>query len=426
MSQIFLAHAKEDREAVIRLYRYLKESGYCPWMDELDLLPGQDWEFEIEKAIEASRYFLACLSKQSVAKHGFVQREFRKALEEASKKPRGSIFVIPVRLDACDVPSLQDYGVNLRKFQWVDLFSNDGYERLFKVLTQDLSTRPTSQAAFNLQNIQKQSQESSDFKTVNSVHRPVSSPAGKNPVVSKFGRVVKRTFQVNGADFDMPTLVEIPAGKYSTSGVKNKSYLKVIHDFEIGQFPITFKQYDLFCETSGYKQPDDMGWGREDRPVINVSFLDAMNYVEWLCQQTGREYRLPTATEWEYAARAGTDSAYWWGNEIRLNHQVMANCDGCGDKWERRTSPIGSFSSNDWNLYDTFGNVWEWTHTIYTDSCEKGEYVEKPSIVNALCRAVVKGGSWYDQPERLHWSTRELFWVDGRSSSIGFRIAYSS
>ncbi|MDV3348189.1 toll/interleukin-1 receptor domain-containing protein [Leptothoe sp. LEGE 181152] len=134
MIQIFLAHASEDKDAVIDLYNRLKERGFKPWLDKVDLLPGQSWRAEIPKAIRESDVFIACLSKQSVAKQGYIQREFRMALQKMGDMPPGNIYLIPVRLDDCQVPELrqEEYGINLADYQWVDLFQDGQFERLVK------------------------------------------------------------------------------------------------------------------------------------------------------------------------------------------------------------------------------------------------------------------------------------------------------
>ena len=238
--------------------------------------------------------------------------------------------------------------------------------------------------------------------------------------------IIQDKFPVGNKIVYGPKLVRIPAGTYSIGSEEDETKFQVINEFAIGQFPVTFCQYDLFCEASGNEKPNDMGWGRENRPVINVSFFDAKKYIEWLCQRTGKEYRLPTEVEWEYAARAGTDSAYWWGNEIRRNDEIMANCNGCGDPWDkkRRTSPVGSFPSNDWKLYDTAGNVWEWTCTVYAYNYKRDDRTGGEVPVDKSSRVIIKG-AWYAKPDRLHWSRRELFWVDDKSDTIGFRVARS-
>jgi len=106
------------------LHRYLKQHGIQPWLDELDLLPGENWEVEIPRALNASDVILVCLSKNSVNKEGYVQKEISFALDKALEKPDGTIFIIPAKLEACDVPS------RLNRYQWVDLFRPDSYKRL--------------------------------------------------------------------------------------------------------------------------------------------------------------------------------------------------------------------------------------------------------------------------------------------------------
>jgi len=116
----------------------------------------------------------------------------------------------------------------------------------------------------------------------------------------------------------------------------------------------------------GHPLPDDEGCGRGRRPVIRVSCNDATDYAEWLSQQTGERYRLPTEAEGEYTARAGTETAYWWGNEMTPG---LANCMICGTTPDKReTTPVGSFKPNPFGLYDTVGNVREWVQDCWHDS----------------------------------------------------------
>ncbi|MGC1528970.1 MAG: TIR domain-containing protein [Phormidesmis sp.] len=143
--KIFLAHAKEDKKIVTELYYRLKESGYNPWLDKEDLLPGQLWRAEIPKAIKDSQVFIACLSTRSVEKQGYVQDEFKIALKTCASKPPGSIYLIPVRLDDCGIPELrqEEYGTNLRDIQWLDFFDPEGYEKLIRSLEHAKSLIPT-------------------------------------------------------------------------------------------------------------------------------------------------------------------------------------------------------------------------------------------------------------------------------------------
>ena len=134
MVKIFLAHASEDKDAVIDLYNRLKAKGFKPWLDKKDLRAGQNWRSEIPKAIRNSQVFIACLSKQSVAKQSYVQREFRIALQEMANKPPGQIYLIPLRLDDCQIPDLrqEESGISLRDYHWANLFEPNGFEQLVK------------------------------------------------------------------------------------------------------------------------------------------------------------------------------------------------------------------------------------------------------------------------------------------------------
>lgn len=132
--RIFLGHASEDKSAVMHLYNRLKQQGYVPWLDKKDLMPGQQWRTEIPRAVRNSNIFLACLSQQSVNKRGYIQRELRMALNECADRPPGTIYLIPLRLDDCQIPELRqdEYGISLLDYQWVDYFEPDGFKNLVR------------------------------------------------------------------------------------------------------------------------------------------------------------------------------------------------------------------------------------------------------------------------------------------------------
>lgn len=128
--KIFLCHASDDKPSVRKLYRRLQSDGVDPWLDEENLLPGQKWQLEIPKAVRSSDAVLVCLSQNSVTKSGYVQKEIKFALDAADERPEDKIFLIPIRLEECEVPE------RLVPFQWVNLFGEDGYERLLRSLRQ--------------------------------------------------------------------------------------------------------------------------------------------------------------------------------------------------------------------------------------------------------------------------------------------------
>jgi hypothetical protein len=140
--RIFLAHAREDKHRIRELYAALKRSGFDPWLDEVDLLPGQKWKVEIQNAIRDAGVFLAFLSSHSVAKKGYVQTEFRTALSAYSERPPGMIFIIPVKLDECEIPDIQipDRGITLRDIHYVELWEDSGVLGLTKAIRHALAT----------------------------------------------------------------------------------------------------------------------------------------------------------------------------------------------------------------------------------------------------------------------------------------------
>jgi hypothetical protein len=126
--RVFLCHASNDKPTVRTLYRRLRADGFEPWLDEVNLLPGQDWQQEIPRAVRQSDFVLVCLSRNSITKAGYVQKEIKFALDVADEKPEGTIFIIPLKLEECDVPE------RLNRWQWVNLFRPNGYERMVRTL----------------------------------------------------------------------------------------------------------------------------------------------------------------------------------------------------------------------------------------------------------------------------------------------------
>jgi hypothetical protein len=133
--RIFLCHSSSDKPLVRGLYRRLKSSNFDPWLDEENLLPGQEWEQEIPRAVRESEIVLVCLSKASLSKAGYIQKEIRYALDVADEQPDGKIFIIPLKLEECEVPA------RLRKWQWVNLFAHNGYDRLLLSLKARADTK---------------------------------------------------------------------------------------------------------------------------------------------------------------------------------------------------------------------------------------------------------------------------------------------
>jgi formylglycine-generating enzyme required for sulfatase activity len=193
--------------------------------------------------------------------------------------------------------------------------------------------------------------------------------------------------------------------------------------FAVGQFAVTFQEWDACVADggcNGYK-PSDQGWGCGRRPVINVHWEDAKAYVAWLSTKTGKTYRLLTEAEYEYAARAGTQTTYPWGNDIGKNN---ANCRSCGSEWDgkKQTVPVGSFPANGFGLHDMVGNVWAWTEDCYHNSYN-GAPVDGSAWTSGDCvTRVDRGGSWYFTPQYLRSAIRNRNSPGNRSDGLGFRV----
>ena len=231
--------------------------------------------------------------------------------------------------------------------------------------------------------------------------------------------------------FPMPEMVLLPPGRFKMGCVSGKncsSDEKPVHEvkvdsFAMSKYEVTFEEYDAFTDATGRECANDRGWGRGQRPVINVSWYDAVAYAEWLSEQTRDRYRLPTEAEWEYAARAGTTTKYSWGDSIGRNR---ANCDGCASLWGgKKTALVGSFKANGWGLYDMHGNVREWVQDCWNDNYE-GAPTDGTGWLSGDCdRRVLRGGSWDDGPWFLRSAFRSWNATANRYYYNGFRIARS-
>ncbi|HIE02030.1 MAG TPA: hypothetical protein EYP59_17390, partial [Thiotrichaceae bacterium] len=235
-----------------------------------------------------------------------------------------------------------------------------------------------------------------------------------------------------------PEMVIIPAGQFRMGDIQDTGYddEKPVHEvsvksFAMGRYPLTVGEFRQFVEATGYKTEAETGedtynWlnspysQEDDQPVVCISWNDAMAYIDWLTQQTGQKYCLPSEAQWEYAARAGTDTDYWWGNKLGQNR---ANCSGSGSQWSgKQTAPVGSFEPNPFGLYDTAGNVWEWCadgwHGNYEGAPTDGSVWEGDGSL-----FVLRGGSWFCVALWLRSSFRYWFQRTIRFRDYGARLS---
>ncbi len=236
---------------------------------------------------------------------------------------------------------------------------------------------------------------------------------------------------------DCPTMVIIPAGSFTQGSPEDEPESRNserpqrqvdVPSFAMGQTPVTFAQWDACVADGGcQKRPRDMDWGRGNRPVIDVSWDDAQEYVAWLSNKTGQDYRLPSESEWEYATRAGTTTRYNTGDCItsdQANFNAGRPVRGCptGD-YPAQTLPVDAFAPNAFGLYDTHGNALEWVQDCWNPNYE-GAPTDGSAWMTGDCgRAVHRSGSWISTGRLLRSANR--FGI-GRESSVnhlGFRVA---
>ena len=402
--RIFLGHASEDKPRVRELYHQLKGEGFSPWLDAEDLIPGQNWRVEIPKAIKSAAIFLACLSKHSIGKRSYVQREFRHALSVYADLPPDSIYLIPVRLDECEVPDLQlpELELNLRDLQWVDLFEASGFDRLLAAIRLNVA--------------------------------PETDRKGSADVTSKPPRQDIQVFKSADASW-CPEMVVVPAGTFLMGSPEDEAgraedegpqhEVFISKPFALGRYAVTFKEFDHFCDATGRERPDDLGCGRGRHPVINVSYHDAAAYCTWLSEATGTRYHLPTEAMWEYACRAGTVTSFSFGANITTD-QVNYNghypySGGVKGQYRKQTLPVGSLPANVWGLHEMHGNVWEWCADWYAGY--PTDAVTDPEGAANGNRRAVRGGAWDCSARRVRSAFRSQVGPNSRVIHIGFRCA---
>ncbi len=225
-----------------------------------------------------------------------------------------------------------------------------------------------------------------------------------------------------------PMMVTVPAGSFemgnSSDGAaadeKPAHRVTIAAPFALSKYEVTFEDYDRFVADTGWANPDDEGWGRGKQPVLNVSWGDAVAYAGWLTEHTGAIYRLPSEAEWEYAARAGSNSTYAWGDDVDAD---IANCAGCKEGDDYAPAPVGSFPINAFGLYDMQGNVWEWV-----EDCARNSYLAAPSDGGVWaaseddCSRVLRGGSWASSPDELRSAYRNWYPPGDLDNTTGIRL----
>ena len=438
--QIFLAHASEDKPAVLALHERLKQAGYKPWLDKKDLIGGQIWRDEIPKAIKASQIFLACLSAKSANKQGYIQRELRIALDTLGEMPSGTIFFIPMRLEECEIPDLRlaEVSLNLRDIHRLDYWEEDGFEQLERAIGYQFKLEPEEPkqllSVFNFEvvgvnakgeQIRKESKQSQYFR----------EDLGKG-ITLEMVAIPGGTFLMGTEDEEIERLVK----KFNWEGFRReRSQHKVtIQPFFMGKYPITQAQWQAIASRTDLKVKQDLDFkpayfkyrpDSDRRPVEQVNWYDAIEFCARLSKLTVREYRLPSEAEWEYACRAGTTTPFYFGETItgELANYNASNtyADEPNGEYRNETTRVGQFPPNAFGLYDMHGNVREWCADTWHDNYDGAPTDGSVWIENGNDnRSPLRGGSWGYNPTYCRSAIRYDYYFRrvNRINNYGFRV----
>ncbi len=224
-----------------------------------------------------------------------------------------------------------------------------------------------------------------------------------------------------------PEMTVIPAGSFIMGSDGRHKYerpsrqVTITRPFAMGVYEVTFDEWQAcFFDGACAQVPDDHKWGKGRRPVMNITWFDTQTYLAWLSKKTGHNYRLPTEAEWEFAARGGTTTEFWWGDEVGEN---LANCRDCKSPWSKKGSaPVGSFKPNPFGLYDVHGNEWEWLQDCWNPS-HRGAPSDGSARLDGDCQfRVIRSGSWYYFSKNMRSAWRFKNDARVKSYGIGMRV----
>jgi formylglycine-generating enzyme required for sulfatase activity len=232
---------------------------------------------------------------------------------------------------------------------------------------------------------------------------------------------------------DCPEMIVVPAGVFTMGSPGTEvghhddespqHEVTIATPFAVSKFVVTIADWNACLQVGGCPKVSDSNMEQGTKPVINVNWDDAEQYVAWLSRMTGRPYRLLTEAEWEYAARAGSKTAYYWGDEMVKG---KANCDGCGSQWDNKeTSPVDSFEPNAFGLKDMAGNVFQWVQDCYHDNYNNAPADGSAWTSGDCSRRVNRTGSWYSYPPGIRSAVRIRGAPGNRDYGLGFRVGRS-
>jgi formylglycine-generating enzyme required for sulfatase activity len=440
--KVFLCHAHPDADKVRALYARLKADGVDAWLDAESLIPGQNWQVEIPKAIRESDVVIVCLSEKSINKEGYVQKEIKSALDVADEKPEGTIFIIPARLEECKTPD------RLNLYHWVDLYEEYGYQRLMRALQTRADKIGVVLQSHKNSRIKPDIGESTIRKTPSAQQHestknlPIpqetvtaSKPKRRLNIAIVIIVVVVTALSLFSFWFIknvLTNLISVPTATTTSllaeitddkgvpmslipAGEFNTIYLDAYY---MDKYEVTDASYKL-CVDNGVCLPPKIDssstrsiyYGEpqfNNYPVINVDWSMATTYCQW------RDGQIPTQNQWEKAANGTDDRVYPWGKDI---DSTYANYNtNIGD-----TTAVGSYEKgkSPYGLYDMAGNVAEMTAEVSGMSTFNEQHT--PTALGAM--NISLGGSWSHDAEDLKFGNVVMGDISAFGDFVGFRCA---
>ncbi len=446
---LFYSYSHRDEDLRVRLQDHLavlRRAGHITEWHDRDIDVGEDWAKAIDENLATADIILLLVSASFLASDYCWGNEMTTALD---RHQRGEATVVPVILRPCrwqtsPLAKLQAAPRDGRPVtQWPDMDAafDDVAEKIERVVatlrevegpTSDDAGSATVSSALNAQSIRERPHRTPPVARMRPKRSPDTESAEAPKVDIGTGPPPLADLAVF-KDVDepwCPEMVEIPPGEFWMGSAedddlafnyeKPRHRVTIKYRFALGRCPVTFDEYDAFCDATGRDRPDDRGWGRGRRPAINVSWEDAQAYAAWLSGQTGKTYRLPSEAEWEYACRAWTATRYFFGgDEAALSEHAWFGGNSGG-----MTHPVGGKAPNNFGLHDMHGNVWEWVEDTWHDS-----YRGAPDDGTAWTGGdtdsarVVRGGSWVIDPWGCRSAFRDYGGPGNRGSLLGFRLA---
>ena len=463
---VFLSHNSKDKPAVIALAKQLKANGIKVWLDAWELRPGQPWQEALEEIIETCGSAAILVGADGIGP--WEDMEMRACLAQFVRR---KLPVIPVLLPDC--PEQPHVPLFLQGLTWVDCRGGRDEEGFHRLLWGITGVKPThfhgdkpEPPPLNETHPPKVAPEPPPKPIINVTPRwrhwlpwlmaalvmglvlaDLSLRWGKN-VKEQTPAANPSPSSQSSKEFIEPEMVILDGGVFWMGSDKQTDPLAsdnekprhqvTVKPFSIGQYEVTVGEYAAFVKAThrpsrgcwvysggtlnqdATKSWNDPGFKQIDlNPVVCVSYADAQAYAEWLKEKTGKPYRLPTEAEWEFAARAGTDTPWSWpAGESAINAYAWY-AGNAGSS----THPRGEKKPNARGLYDTAGNAWEWVEDAWHDNYQGAPTDGSAWVDGNSADRVLRGGSWYHSGRYVRSAFRDGDEPDHRSRIIGFRLA---